>query len=130
MLMPASSHIVGNSELPVSEGRLLPLRPPWFHPLLDPPPQIGICYLPPARNTQCGAAPISNTSRLVLGAGPVPLAVGPGGLASMQSAPLSSSGPSNTTTGSTKPSFTEFRRVLLAPSVRLEKTIALQLCCV
>ena len=71
--------------------------------------QIGICYLPPPRNTQCGAAPISNSSRLVLGAGLVPSAVG--SLASMQSAPLTPS-LQNTQSGASKttlPSFPEFR---------------------
>ena len=44
-----------------------------FPPTHTPPNAVG--YLPPARNMQCGAAPTSNASRVVLGLGPVPLSV-------------------------------------------------------
>ena len=70
---------------------------------------VGFCYMPPVRNSQCSAAPTSNTSRLVLGFGPIPTEVEAlGGIGSMHSAPLMQyTYPPDP--GATEPTFPEFR---------------------
>lgn len=70
---------------------------------------LGICYMPPTRNSDCGAPAISNASRIVLGYGPMPTEViALGGIKSMQSAPLLHF-PYPPDPGVTEPTFPEFR---------------------
>ena len=78
---------------------------------------LGFCYLPPARNAQCSAPNVFNTSRLVLGHGPMPKQVAAaGGLTSMQSAPLINvMYPNNP--GATEPRVPEFRTLTTSTSV-------------
>lgn len=71
---------------------------------------LGFCYLPPARNAQCDAAPISNASRIVLGFGPMPNEIAAaGGLEAMQNAPLLNITYPPPPVGATEPTFPEFR---------------------
>ena len=78
---------------------------------------LGICYMPPARNSDCGASAISNASRIVLGFGPMPTEIiALGGIKSMQSAPLLDF-PYPPDPGATEPTFPEFRTQTSSASV-------------